>query len=137
MFIRRQVGNLRRVMRAIDQCPSFGARGSCFSETQSSARSSLKLCTVNRLMGATGAILHDERRLSGRSRFEGEMDVVGPDLGHIVGVGHVDLDASDAFAVMALRFRHDRFQVVRHGLASIDVGVHVQQNLHSSVQVLL
>ena len=69
--------------------------------------------------------------------FEGEMDVVGPDLGHIVGVGHVDLDASDAFAVMALRFRHDRFQVVRHGLASIDVGVHVQQNLHSSVPVLL
>ena len=26
MFIRRQVGNLRRVMRAIDQCPSFGTR---------------------------------------------------------------------------------------------------------------
>lgn len=84
--------------------------------------------TLNGLMRGLATILDDDRLEPDCPRLQHAMNTVQPAIAGGVRIGQVGLDASDSLAAVAQRI--DRLQKVGHGLASIDVGVPVDDYLH-------
>jgi hypothetical protein len=92
---------------------------------------------VNGLAGRAGVVSGDNRRTPNQLDFQGAMDVEGSDVVGAIGIGQVSLNASDPVAKLAQHLRHNRFQVFAHRLATVDVRVCVQQNLHVGLRWLV
>jgi hypothetical protein len=87
-------------------------------------------------MRRTGASLDDNRLELDRVHLQHAVDIFQPALFGGVRVVQTSFDACDSLPAMAQHFLQDRLQKFGHGLASVDMGDPVDDNLHCSVDVL-